>query len=75
MTGRNFSLTLNKGSKVLIMGLTYKGNVPDTRESSVREMVKELKEFGVAVYGYNPLLSKDKRNVQQPGSKKQRLFV
>jgi len=29
-----------KGSKVLIMGLTYKENVPDTRELPVREMVK-----------------------------------
>ncbi len=48
-----------KGSKVLIMGLTYKENVPDTRESPVREMVKELKEFGVDVYGYDPLLSKE----------------
>jgi len=46
-----------KGSKVLIMGLTYKENVPDTRESPVREMVKELKEFGVDVYGYDPLLN------------------
>jgi len=33
--------------------------VPDTRESPVREMVKELKEFGVDVYGYDPLLSKE----------------
>jgi UDPglucose 6-dehydrogenase/UDP-N-acetyl-D-galactosamine dehydrogenase len=41
------------------MGLTYKENVPDTRESPVREMVKELKEFGVEVYGYDPLLSKE----------------
>ena len=48
-----------KGSKVLIMGLTYKENVLDTRESPVREMVKELKEFGVDVYGYDPLLSKE----------------
>ena len=46
-----------KGSKVLIMGLTYKENVPDTRESPVRDMVRELKEFGVDVYGYDPLLS------------------
>lgn len=46
-----------KGSKVLIMGLTYKENVPDTRESPVREIVRELKEFGVDVYGYDPLLS------------------
>lgn len=48
-----------KGSKVLIMGVTYKENVPDTRESPVREMVKELKEFGVDIYGYDPLLSKE----------------
>ena len=41
------------------MGLTYKENVPDTRESPVREMVKELKEFGVEAYGYDPLLSKE----------------
>jgi UDPglucose 6-dehydrogenase/UDP-N-acetyl-D-galactosamine dehydrogenase len=48
-----------KGSKVLIMGLTYKENVPDTRESPVREIVKELKDFGIDVYGYDPLLSKE----------------
>jgi UDPglucose 6-dehydrogenase/UDP-N-acetyl-D-galactosamine dehydrogenase len=41
------------------MGLTYKGNVPDTRESPVKEIVKELKEFGVEAYGYDPLLSKE----------------
>jgi|Deesub1362B_J571_1020462.scaffolds.fasta_scaffold00014_144 UDPglucose 6-dehydrogenase/UDP-N-acetyl-D-galactosamine dehydrogenase len=48
-----------KGSKVLIMGLTYKENVPDTRESPVKEMIKELEEFSVDVYGYDPLLSKE----------------
>jgi len=48
-----------KGSKVLIMGLTYKENVADTRESPVREMVKELKEFSVDAYGYDPLLTKE----------------
>ena len=48
-----------KDSTVLIMGLTYKENVADTRESPVKEIVKELKEFGVKVYGYDPLLSKD----------------
>jgi UDP-N-acetyl-D-galactosamine dehydrogenase len=45
-----------RDSKVLIMGLTYKENVPDTRESPVGEMVHELKEFDVDVYGYDPLL-------------------
>jgi len=41
------------------MSLAYKENVPDTRESPVREMVKELKEFGVDVYGYDTFLSKE----------------
>jgi UDPglucose 6-dehydrogenase/UDP-N-acetyl-D-galactosamine dehydrogenase len=45
-----------KGSKVLIMGLTYKEDVPDTRESPVEEIVRELREFKVDVYGYDPLL-------------------
>jgi len=49
-----------KGSKVLIMGLTYKENVPDTRESPVRAMVQELKEFGVDVFGYDPALSDER---------------
>jgi len=47
-----------KNSKVLIMGLTYKENVPDTRESPVKAMVKELKEFSCDVYGFDPLLTK-----------------
>lgn len=47
-----------KDSKVLIMGLTYKENVPDIRESPVHEIVKELKEFKIDVYGQDPLLSR-----------------
>ena len=41
------------------MGLSYKENVQDTRQSPVREMVRELKEFWVDVYGYDPLLSRE----------------
>ena len=48
-----------KGSKVLIMGLTYKENVADTRESPVREIIKEIKEFGIEIYGYDALLTKE----------------
>ena len=29
------------------------------RESQVREMVKELKEFGIKIYDYDPLLTKE----------------
>jgi UDP-N-acetyl-D-galactosamine dehydrogenase len=46
-----------KGSNVLIMGLTYKEDVADIRESPVENMVHELKEYDVNVYGYDPLLT------------------
>lgn len=46
-----------KGSNVLIMGLTYKEDVADIRESPVEHMVEELKEYEVNVYGYDPLLT------------------
>jgi UDPglucose 6-dehydrogenase/UDP-N-acetyl-D-galactosamine dehydrogenase len=46
-----------KGSNVLIMGLTYKEDVADTRESPAENMVEELKEYDVNVYGYDPLLT------------------
>lgn len=45
-----------KNSKALVMGLTYKENVPDVRESPAREIIRELKGFGVDVYGYDPVL-------------------
>lgn len=45
-----------KGSKVLIMGCTYKDNVADTRETPVRDVIKGLREYGVDVYGYDPLV-------------------
>jgi UDP-N-acetyl-D-galactosamine dehydrogenase len=45
-----------KRSKVLIMGLTYKENVRDTRESPARGIIKELKGYGIKVYGYDPLV-------------------
>ena len=46
-----------KGSRVLIMGLAYKENVADIRESPVKGMIKELKEYGVEITGFDPLLN------------------
>lgn len=57
--GLNEAGKVIKGSKVLIMGLTYKENVPDTRESPAVGIVEELKEFGVEVYGHDPFLGKE----------------
>jgi UDPglucose 6-dehydrogenase/UDP-N-acetyl-D-galactosamine dehydrogenase len=45
-----------KGSKVLILGLTYKENVPDTRETPQKNLIEELKEYGTTVFGYDPIL-------------------
>ena len=45
-----------KGSKVLIIGLTYKENVPDTREAPQKYIVEELKSYGITTFGYDPLL-------------------
>ena len=59
INGLNDAGKVIKGSKVLIMGLTYKENVPDTGESPAREMVKALLEYRVDVYGYDPLLSRE----------------
>lgn len=55
--GLNEAGKVIKDSKVIVMGLTYKENVEDTRKSPSRDLVKELKEFGIDVYGYDPLLS------------------
>jgi UDPglucose 6-dehydrogenase/UDP-N-acetyl-D-galactosamine dehydrogenase len=43
-----------RNSKVLIMGLTYKENVSDIRETPVRGIISELKEYLVQVLGYDP---------------------
>ena len=45
-----------KGSHVLVMGLTYKEDVPDIRESPVRGIIKELREYGVEITGFDPML-------------------
>ncbi len=45
-----------KGARVLIMGLSYKENVADTRESPAGKIINRLGEYGVEVLGYAPLL-------------------
>jgi UDP-N-acetyl-D-galactosamine dehydrogenase len=37
------------GSRVLVMGLTFKENCPDLRNSRVIDVIEELREFGVQV--------------------------
>lgn len=41
-------------STILILGLTFKENVPDFRNSKIADTIKELKEYGVHIQGYDP---------------------
>ena len=47
-----------KNSHVLIMGLTFKENCPDLRNSKVEDIIKELKEYNVNVSVTDPLANK-----------------
>lgn len=42
------------GSKVLVMGLTFKENCPDLRNTRVIDVISELKEYGVQVDVHDP---------------------
>ncbi|MCC1495737.1 Vi polysaccharide biosynthesis UDP-N-acetylglucosamine C-6 dehydrogenase TviB [Alcanivorax sp. 1008] len=43
-----------KGSRVLVMGLTFKENCPDLRNTRVVDVISELKEYHVDVDVYDP---------------------
>jgi len=44
-----------KGSKVNVLGLTFKENCPDLRNSKVVDIVTELESYGVEVHVYDPV--------------------
>jgi UDP-N-acetyl-D-glucosamine/UDP-N-acetyl-D-galactosamine dehydrogenase len=48
-----------KGARVNILGLTFKEDVPDIRNSKVIDIIRELHEFGVETYVHDPLASPD----------------
>jgi UDP-N-acetyl-D-glucosamine/UDP-N-acetyl-D-galactosamine dehydrogenase len=52
--GRNI-----KGARVNVLGLTFKENVPDIRNSKVIDIVRELHEFGVETFVHDPLVAPD----------------
>ncbi len=43
-----------KGSKILILGFTFKDNVKDIRNTRVIDIYNELKEYGVEPYVHDP---------------------
>ena len=44
-----------KGAKALVMGLTFKENCPDLRNTRVVDVVEELEKFGVQVEIHDPI--------------------
>ncbi len=43
-----------EGAKVLVLGITFKENCPDIRNSRVIDVIRELEEFGTDVDVYDP---------------------
>src|SRR6478609_4679018 len=50
--------TAIKGADVLILGITFKENCPDIRNSKVIDVITELKDFGANVHVYDPRAGK-----------------
>jgi len=44
-----------KGAKVIVLGLTFKENCSDLRNSKVVDLVRELQDFGCEVHVHDPL--------------------
>ncbi len=43
-----------KGSKALVLGITFKENCPDIRNSKVIDVIHELESYGIEVDTYDP---------------------
>jgi len=41
-------------SQVLVLGITFKENCPDVRNTKVVDVIRDLKEYGVHVTVYDP---------------------
>ncbi len=66
-----------KKSKVLILGLTFKEDISDIRNTKVVDIYNELKGYGVDVFVYDPYVNKEEAYktyglslIQRPESKK-----
>ncbi|SFP43698.1 Vi polysaccharide biosynthesis UDP-N-acetylglucosamine C-6 dehydrogenase TviB [Qipengyuania nanhaisediminis] len=52
------------GSKVLVMGLAFKENCPDLRNTRVVDVIEELKDYGVDVDVYDPWVNSNEAERQ-----------
>lgn len=48
-----------KGARILMMGLTFKENCPDLRNSKIVDVIRELQKYGAKVDVYDPWVDAD----------------
>jgi UDP-N-acetyl-D-galactosamine dehydrogenase len=48
-----------KGAKVNVLGITFKENVPDLRNSKVADLIAELRAYGLEVFVHDPVADAD----------------
>jgi len=48
-----------KGANILVLGITFKENCPDVRNTKVADVVKELQQYGTNITIYDPLANPD----------------
>jgi UDP-N-acetyl-D-glucosamine/UDP-N-acetyl-D-galactosamine dehydrogenase len=46
-----------KGAHVIVLGLTFKENCPDLRNSKVIDVIRELESYGISVHVHDPIAS------------------
>lgn len=59
MIARNIELT---NAEVLVLGISFKNNCPDIRNSKVVDLVNELEDYGFSIDVYDPIV--DRNDVQ-----------
>ncbi len=52
-----------KNGKILILGLTFKEDCPDTRNSKVLSIIDELSDYGCSIEAYDPWI--ESKNIEQ----------
>ena len=54
-----------KGSNILILGLTFKENCPDIRNTKVFDIIEELEDYGCLIDIYDPWVDSSELNLSQ----------
>lgn len=72
-----------KGSKILVLGITFKENCPDVRNTKVIDVIRHLEEYGAGVEVWDPLADPEEvfheyhvtSQQQKPGSSYEALVL